>query len=939
VEFRILGRLEAVAAHGPVTLETPKHRALLAILLLHANEVVSADTLVEGLWGERPPATAAKLVQVYVSQLRRALGEDGAIATRAPGYVLAVEPHELDSARFERLLAEGRAALAAGNALLARRALGEALDLWRGPALAEFVYEEFAGAEAERLEELRRAALEERLEADLELGRHEQLIAELQALVEREPLRERAWRQLMLALYRCGRQAEALECFAEARRTLLDELGLEPGDEMRQLQAAILRQDAELAAPVQADAPRTNVPAALVPLLGRERELAELAELLRRDDTRLLTLTGAGGSGKTTLALAVARALVDHFANGAFLVELAPLRDAALVPAAVAATLGADAAPGESPQQAVVRRLRSQELLLVVDNVEHLSDVGPLLVELLHAAPALTLLVTSRTVLHLSGERVYPVAPLEPTPATELFLSRARAADPRFDPTDDEAALAAEICERLDRLPLAIELAAPYVRTLTVEALRDRLAQRLPLAGGPRDLPARQQTLAATIDWSYELLEADEQRVLRGLSVFAGGFTVEAAEAVTGADLATLGTLVEQSLVRRDEDRRLVLLETVREYALDRLEEDADEAQDVRRRHAEFFLAVAESANLNAGKLAPGGQHDEIANAEQDNLRAALAWALASGSVAHGLALANALEQFWVSHDPREGERWFDALLGHPEADAVPLDLRANALRSWGSSSFIAGDAETAETLWQQSLALFEQLGDEHGRAVLLHRLGISAEVRGDLDLARELVEASHEIHASNDDPWARAWGLTQTTGTLGAIARDAGEDERAYELITGSAALARETSVWWEGGALGELAALALYAGRVDEAAEHARASLAIAQEVRSRAGRVFGVALLAWVAAARGERELAGRLWGAIDDEDAAAPLGGWRRHRPACTAAMDEVAGEEFERGRAAGHPLTLDAAAVLALETQPAAPAGALPHEASGPMGTK
>jgi tetratricopeptide (TPR) repeat protein len=356
---------------------------------------------------------------------------------------------------------------------------------------------------------------------------------------------------------------------------------------------------------------------------------------------------------------------------------------------------------------------------------------------------------------------------------------------------------------------------------------------------------------------------------------------------------------------------------TIREYALERLDE-SPEAEDVRRRHAEFFLAVAKSANLNAGKLAPGGPRHDIAIVEQDNIRAGLAWAFASGSVALGLELATAMEQFWVTHDPHEGVLWFDALLERPEAETVALDLRAHALRAYGSSRLIAGHTEAAERLWEQSLALFEQLDDEHGRAVLLHRLGISAERRGALERARELVEASHQIHERNDDWWAKTWGLTQTTGTLGAIARDAGDKHRAYELIAQSGALAREVGIgWWEGGALAELAHLSLNAGRVDEAESRARESLALAEQVRDRAGRVFSVALLALVAAERGELEHAGRLWGAIENEDASAPLGGWQRHRQTYEARIREVADPAFERGRVEGRALTLEDAVSLAL----------------------
>jgi tetratricopeptide (TPR) repeat protein len=357
------------------------------------------------------------------------------------------------------------------------------------------------------------------------------------------------------------------------------------------------------------------------------------------------------------------------------------------------------------------------------------------------------------------------------------------------------------------------------------------------------------------------------------------------------------------------------MLDTIGEFAAEQLE-SSPENEDVHRRHAEFFLAVAESANLNAGKLRPGGQQLGIALAEQDNIRGVLAWTVRSGAAELGLAIATAVEQLWTLDDPREGMRWFQRLFERPEAGDAPLELRAHALRANGSATDLAGHDEAAVRLYEQSLALFDQLGDEPGRAVLLHRLGIQAMRRGELELARELVESSHEIHERLND----RWGQAQTIGTLGAIACDADDSERAYEQIAQSAALAREVGVpWWESGMLAELACLALNSARVDEAEARARESLELAEQLEDRAGRVFSVGLLACVAAERGQFEHAGRLWGAIEDEDAGAPLGGWRRHRAECEARIREAAGPELERGQAAGRDLALAEAISLALTT--------------------
>jgi tetratricopeptide (TPR) repeat protein len=330
--------------------------------------------------------------------------------------------------------------------------------------------------------------------------------------------------------------------------------------------------------------------------------------------------------------------------------------------------------------------------------------------------------------------------------------------------------------------------------------------------------------------------------------VFRGSFSLGAAEAICGADLDILESLVEKNLVRRWGSGRLGMLDTIGEYALERLDESPD-AGAIHQRHGEFFLSLAESANLNAAKLdVRKPMRQDIANADQDNFRGAIAWAISSGSVGLGLKLASALEWFWVANDPAEGIRWFAGLLERPEAEAVQAEIRANALMGYGSSTDIAGHDEAAERLYEQSLALYQQLGDEHGRAVLLHRLGIQAMRRMELERARELVEASQAIHKRTGD----RCGLTQTIGTLGAIARDTGDDTHAHELISQSAALARDVGVpwresgmlaWWESGMLAELACLALNSGRIEEAEMRARDSLELAKQLEDRAGQVFGV------------------------------------------------------------------------------------------------
>ena len=650
---------------------------------------------------------------------------------------------------------------------------------------------------------------------------------------------------------------------------------------------------------------RTNLPVVVTPLVGRERELEEAGALLRTQ--RVVTLTGPGGSGKTRLAIHLAANEAEKFPDGVFWVPLQGVSDPAIVEPTVAAAIGAE--------DGLAAHVGAKRMLVLLDNFEQVVEAAPTVAALVVATPNAKVLVTSREPLLIDGEHRYPVDPLRPDDAEVLFEERARAVLPSFRAAREVAA----ICERLDGLPLAIELAAARVSLLEPAELLARLDQRLPLlTSRSRDAPARQRTLRAAIQWSYELLEPGEQQVFRRLGVFRGSFSLEAAEVVCEADLDTTESLVVKSLLRRRWGTdRVLLLDTIREYACAELDRSS-EADEVGRRHAEYFRVLAKSANLSAGNLGEGGQRLHVAIDDQDNFRAALAWALEMGSPSHGLELATALEQFWVVHDPYEGSRWFEALFGHPQAEAVPAAVRAHALRAWGSSVHISGDVGGAEALWLQSLALFDQLGDENGRAVLFHRLGITAMLRGDLDAARERVETSHEIHGRNPARIPRVWGLAQTTGTLGAIAREYGEDVRAEPLLAESARLADEVGVqWWRGGMLAELAALSLRAGRLDEADDRARRSLTVAVELRDRAGRVFGVGLLAALAAAYGQVERAGLLWGAIETERAFAPLGGWQRHRDACEGLVRRHAGEQLDRARAAGRALELDEAVEYAL----------------------
>jgi predicted ATPase/DNA-binding SARP family transcriptional activator len=617
MEFRILGPLEAWDEGRELSLGGPKPRALLALLLLHANTVVSADRLIDELWGEDSPEHAADALRVNVSRLRKALPQD-VLTTRSPGYVVQVELEALDLHRFERLVDEGRGLLARGLAAAASKRLHDALSLWRGPALADFAYESFAQAAIARLEESRLATVELRIEADLALGQSHELVGELEVLVAENPLRERLRMYLMTALYRSGRQAEALDAYQDARRALVDELGIDPSPPLQELERAILRHDPALEVPPDAR-PKTNLPRPASSFVGRERALADLLSRIE-SGARLLTLTGPGGSGKTRLGLEVASWLVPSYETGVFWVDLAELRDSALVGKTISQTLGA--------KSDLAEQIGDRELLLLVDNFEQVIHAAAELSALLRACPNLTLLVTSREPLRVDGEVEYRVPPLAVPEAVDLFCERSQ-----LEPTDEIA----ELCARLDNLPLGIELAAAWTKALSPRQILERLSRCHDLLRGGRDADQRHQTLRATIEWSYDLLTADEQRLFRRLSAFAGGCTLEAAEEVCSADLDILKSLVEKSLLRFSNER-YSMLETIREYALARLD---GERESIRRGHINHFLRLAEQAQRE-GALREV-EWLEWADAEHANLREALRYAREAADTVRELRLAAAL--------------------------------------------------------------------------------------------------------------------------------------------------------------------------------------------------------------------------------------------------------------------------------------------------------
>ncbi|MFD0167113.1 BTAD domain-containing putative transcriptional regulator [Streptomyces decoyicus] len=705
MRFRILGATEVLDARGqPVSLGGARVRALVVALALRGGRPVALETLIDEVWAvDAPPQDAPGALQALVGRLRRALGKQ-AVESLPGAYRLVTGPYEVDLHQFERLVAMGTRQLQEGDPAAAAGTLRTGLALWRGPALLDLP--DGAGA-AHGPEALRLAALHRRIDADLALGRTEELLPELRQLTADHPLDEPFRAQLMRALYGAGRGADALAAYEETRQLLADRLGADPGPELRALHAQVLAQKPEQkpepgpeAAPPAPDAgPRSgNLRSRLNSFVGRESELSSLHYELRSHRARLVTLTGAGGSGKTRLAEQLAGSLAGEHPDGIWIAELAPLDAPEAVPGAVLSALGRrdttvfspamearTAAEHTDPAARIVDHCAQRRLLLVLDNCEHVVGAAAELADrLLRHCPGLTVVATSREPLGVPGEVVRPLEPLPPAPAHQLFAERAAAVRPDFRAVDDPAAVD-EICRRLDGLPLAIELAAARLRLLSPRQIADRLDDRFRLlTSGSRTALPRQQTLRAVVDWSWDLLDEPERALLRRLSVFAGGCTLAAAEAVCGERaeevLDRLGALVDKSLLivdHRGAEPRYRMLETIHAYARERAAGRSEEHERTLARHTGHFLDFLADAEprIRSAEQLPWLARIE---AELDNVRAVLHRAVTGrdADTAHRVVLA--MGWFWWLRNYREeGASWAErtaALRPGPEqlADTDP---------------------------------------------------------------------------------------------------------------------------------------------------------------------------------------------------------------------------------------------------------------------------
>ncbi|MFH9733855.1 BTAD domain-containing putative transcriptional regulator [Streptomyces sp. NPDC017260] len=911
MRYGVLGPLAVWDAEGrPVRVPEVKVRALLANLLVHGGGPVPADRLIEDLWASDPPDGSANTLQTKISQLRRVLGRERVV--REPvGYRLLLADDVVDALRFQELADRARAHR---EPAVKADLFADALALWRGPAYADVAESLFARSETARLEELRLAVVEDHAEVRLTLGEHTSLAAELGTLVARHPLRERLRMAHMRALYRSGRQGDALQSFQELRQELAEELGASPGPQAAALHEAILRQEPQLATPaIGSRSCRTNLPAPLTPLIGRREAAAQvLARLDPGARTRLVTLTGLGGVGKTRLAIAAASDAAGQYTDGVWLVELAGLSAASGpddLAERVITTLGlCDTAATEPDLDDQVgwlcQAVADKRLLILLDNCEHLVEsVAVLAKSLLSAVPAAHLLLTSQEALDIPGEVVHPVPPLalpehtDPrtiarSSAVELFVERAAAAAPGFVLDADNAAAVSTICRRLDGIPLALELVASRLRTLSPQELAARLDDRFARPDvRMRGLPDRQQTLRGMLDWSWQLLTPDERTVLRRLVVHADGCVMPSAQAVCAdgklpaeriPDL--LSRLVDRSLVVREGDR-FRLLESVAAYCAERLA-DTDEESSVRAR---FVRYCTESAERESERLRGPDQRCSLErlNAETVNLRRALDLAVAQDSAGYAMRLVNALAWYWflrgripearrslrtalaadADADPAArltARAWLAGVeLRTSQADAVPgpagedptdgvEDPVLKARLQWFVGTGLTGRGHYREgrQLVEASLIGARAAGDRWGEAAALVELASHAPTR---DGSAELGAA---LFREVDD----RWGQLRATRSLALAAEREGDRVRTERLHREGLLMAEELGLWTEVvETLAFLGRTALASGLTERATELYGRALSVSAERAYHRGEIRAEIGLGQAARLRGDRDAA--------------------------------------------------------------------------------
>jgi predicted ATPase/DNA-binding SARP family transcriptional activator/DNA-binding CsgD family transcriptional regulator len=909
LRIRLLGGFRVWVGHRLIEEDRwrlRKARSLIKLLALSAGHRLHREQVMEALWPELGKHNASNNLYQILHAARRALEPDALISGRAAStsYLLLRDeevtlcpdgPLWVDSEAFEE-------AAAAALQALEPAVFRAAIDLYAGELLPEDRYEPWVEQRRAQLEELYLSLLVELAALYGERNEHEPAIEALGKAVVEEPTREGAHVGLMRLYALSGRRKEALSQYEQLREVLLRELGTEPEAATTHLHQEIwagtfpppdMAVPAGFPAEEGGEAPtvacgaggvrRHNLPLARTSFIGRKRESLEVKRLLAM--TRLLTLTGAGGCGKTRLALKVASDLAGAYPDGVWLVDLAPLSEAELVPQAVAQALRVREQPGRPLTETLEDALRSRKMLLVVDNCEHLVEAVVGLVDsLLDSCPGVRVLATSRELLNAAGEvkwvvpsltvpysrqeEAYTPQELEGYESVRLFVERARQRDPSFVVTSRNGQAVSQVCRRLEGIPLAIELAAGRMGMLSAEQLASRLEDFLKLLTGGRTADPRHRTLRATLEWSHELLSEAERALFWRLSVFAGGWTLEAAEEVCSGEgiaqddvLEILSELVDKSLVVTEAGEegvpRFRMLEPVRQYGQERLQEESGRAEWVRERHVKYYLALAQEAEPELEGADQIRWMDRL-EAEHDNLRAALSWALEGREAELGLRLSGALRLFWVGRSHySEGRRWYEE--GLKRGHMAPQGVRANALFGAGFFTVSLGDLELAKDRLEDGLAIYRQVGDTRGAANCARLLGWIRFELGDWERAKALFEEAL--------PLARESGNIRDTcnalSTLAYMAACRGDLERAKALGEESLALAKEagdtTAVAF---ASQYLAVTAMLGGDYNRAQTLFEATLEMTRTTGNRKGRAISLNNLGLVALCRGDYARAARL-----------------------------------------------------------------------------
>jgi predicted ATPase/DNA-binding SARP family transcriptional activator len=834
VRYGILGPFLLVGADGEPRMATARAREILAMLALHAGEVLTRERLIDALWGEELPANPGNALQQRIVHVRRLLHDAEALETAPGGYRLAVEPDAVDAGRFERLRTAGAAALQAGDHAGASAALTAALGQWRGEALQDVVAP-WAAVAARRLEEARLATLEDRIDADLAVGRHAAVVGELEALTAEHPLRERLRGQLMLALALSGRQAEALEVFARTRALLAEELGLDPSPTLQRIHADVLahrlpdvpardgptRGAAPRAEPTHHDGSNdaassgdrqpagglgrlVRLPAPTSSFVGRQTEIARLTRLMTED--RIVTVTGPGGAGKTRLAIEAARASAmddrdvdDERVGDVVFVGLATVEDPAAVPAVVAGAVDATGAAGVPITEVLTAALTGRPVRLLLDNCEHLVDpVAQLVADLTASCPQLRVLATSREPLGVDGEVVWPLDTLPVPPegttdlevarraaAVELLLERVRAVAPDHRPGDREVAAIVRVVRELDGLPLAIELAAARTRAMSLEEIADRLSDRFALlAGGRRGSPARHRALAATLEWSWDLLELPEQRAWMAAAVPAQDLTVDLLAPLLAAidpdldPVEAITDLCDRSLLRVEErgsPTRYQMLSTIQEYGRQRLTDSGAEPA-VRSAHAATVEAVVLGADRTTAER--WDVDFDVQLAWLPDVRAAMRWRQAQGDRRGMQRLAAGLG--WLSYLTAlytEGRRLLDLALG-PFDDVDHEDVAPYAVL-WAAALRIA-DLDTDGARWARLAA--ELADDEVSRSLATEFVALYQVLAGDVETVLATIEREAGVGGWLEGMWRLFEG--KLLAVLGRLDAAEATVERAERLL-----------------------------------------------------------------------------------------------------------------------------------------------------------